>query len=149
MSEQSAEILVSVPPEDFYKVLIDYEQYPEFVSSVKNVEILKREDNHTQVYFELDLIKKVKYLLDMEEDSPNRLGWSLIKGDLFKVNRGAWELEEVTDSEGKRATKAIYSTEIEFSLFVPKMITKTLVAVNLPNNLKEFKNRAEKLYWKN
>ena len=88
MGFQSAEVIIQVPLENFFDVLVDFECYPEFVGSVKTTEILKKEGNESQVYFELDLIQTVKYTLRMVENKPNSLRWSLVDGDLFKVMTG-------------------------------------------------------------
>jgi len=143
MGAQSKSIIINVPPDKFYQVISDYEAYPEFLSSVKNTEIVQDEGNVKDVFYEIDLIKTIKYTLRCQANPPYGLSWSLVDGDMFKLNNGSWKLEP---AEGGKATKATYSTEVDFTMFVPKMITNKLTAVSLPTTLKEFKERAESLF---
>ena len=57
----------------------------------------------------------------------------------MKSNSGAWKLEEVK----KDLTKANYEIEVGFGLLVPNSISNLLIGKNLPQMLKEFKERAE------
>lgn len=143
MGAEISTITVDVTPEQFYSVITDYEKYPEFVSTVKDCKITKRSDHTAEVYFEIDLFKSVKYTLKMTEVPQKKLTWEFLEGDFFKVNSGFWKL---SPAKGGKATKAEYSVEVDFALFVPKMITKKLVSVSLPKNMEEFKDRAESLY---
>jgi len=88
------------------------------------------------------MIKKLKYILKMEEKAPNKLTWSFESGDIFKVNSGSWELKDL----GNGTTGVVYNVEIEVKGFFPGagMIVKTLTEVNLPNMLKAYEDRAKK-----
>lgn len=143
MGLESQSVTVNVTPEEFFKVITDFEKYPEFVSTVKKCEIKRQDGNTFEVFFEIDLIKRVKYSLKMTAVPNKKLSWTFAGGDLFKVNSGSWEIEP---ANGGKATKAKYTADVDFALFVPKMITKTLVGVSLPRNLEEFKQRAESLH---
>jgi ribosome-associated toxin RatA of RatAB toxin-antitoxin module len=136
-------ILINVTPENFFKVLTDYENYPEFVSTVRHAEIVHRNNSTVDVFMELDLIKTITYTLEMHEEPVTKLSWNLKEGDFFKVNSGSWELEPAANGKKTRAT---YKAEVDLSLFVPKMITKKLVNHSLPKNMQDFKARAEELY---
>src|SRR4030095_257077 len=93
MAEASDNVIIDVPPEKFWEVLIDYERYPEFQKAVKNVTVLKRKGKTADIEMEIDIIKVVRYSLRMVEEKNKRLSWSLIDGGIFKTNSGSWEIE--------------------------------------------------------
>ena len=90
-----------------------------------------------------DSFKTVQYVLEMIAEPPKKLTWKLLRGDFFKLNDGAWELKPAKNG---KATDATYTTEVDFSIFIPKMITSKLTSVSLPLTLNEFKKHAETLF---
>ena len=142
MGGGSQSVVVDVSPEDFYGVITDFKHYPDFVNTVVKADVVKHTGNTYEVDFEVNLFKTIRYTLKMVGDPGKKLSWSLIRGDLFKVMNGSWELEPAA---GGKSTKATYTADVDFAIFVPKMITNKLTAVSLPSTLKEFKERAESL----
>ena len=141
MAKAVAEIEINAPIKTVFDVVTDYEAYPDFLSDCKNVEVLKKTKTSAEVLFEVSVIKKIKYTLNMKFKAPKKVTWSLVKGDFMKSNDGSWDLEEVK----KGVTKAIYSIEMNFGALVPSKITKALVSTNLPSMLKSFKKHIEAL----
>ncbi|PIP91049.1 MAG: cyclase [Bdellovibrionales bacterium CG12_big_fil_rev_8_21_14_0_65_38_15] len=122
-------------------VISDYESYPDFVDGVSGIKILDRSNGKIRVEYSLNMIKKLTYILNMEESAPHKLSWSFEKGDIFKVNAGSWELKDL----GNGTTGVVYNVEVEVKGFFPGagMIVKTLTEVNLPNMLKAYEQRAK------
>ena len=145
INKAKASEVIDVPPEKFFKVISDFEKYPEFIPEVKGVKILEKKKNEVTAEFEISLIKNIKYVLKLTFDPPHRLSWTLAEKGFFKQNDGAWELEPL---EGGKKTKATYIVEIGVGMFVPKSIVNMLVGQSLPQMLKRFKERAESLYKK-
>ena len=79
MSAASREIIVEVPPEDFFRVISDYERYPEILPEMKSAQILHRDDEKTVARFTINIIKRVSYTLSMVERAPFRLEWTLVE----------------------------------------------------------------------
>jgi coenzyme Q-binding protein COQ10 len=131
----------SVP--EFYKIVSDYERYPEFLSEVKECRVLKSEGGKKLVEYKVAVIKKFTYTLWMKETEPNQIAWDFAGGDLFKTSIGSWKL---ADEAGK--TRATYSVEASFAVFVPGMIAKTLLTVNLPSMMSAYHKRVKELYGK-
>ncbi len=127
-------------PKDFFKIVSDYESYPDFLPEVKNVKILKEENHRKLVKFSVSLIKSFSYRLWMEENRPHKITWSLDSGDMFKVSNGSWSL--ALDNNRTRAT---YFVEVEFKGFVPGPIAKGLVSLNLPNMMSSYNERVKSL----
>lgn len=145
MSAVTKEILIDVPVERMFDVVVDYARYPEFVPGIKACRVLAGGPDR-RVEYELDLgIKRVKYVLRHVEERPGKVTWSLVSGDLMKVSNGSWELL----AEGDR-TRARYSVEIVVSKppLIPQAvmdrISDELTRVQLPRTLEAFKQRAER-----
>lgn len=146
MAVVSQEIVVGVPIERFYEVVVDYARYPEFVPGIKACRPGAERAGVRDVQYELDLgIKRIRYVLRHRESRPSRVSWSLVSGELMKVSNGSWELAP----EGA-GTRARYSVEVQLSKppLVPQAVldrvSDELTRVQLPRTLQAFKQRAER-----
>jgi ribosome-associated toxin RatA of RatAB toxin-antitoxin module len=145
MAKVTKEVVIDAPLERFYELVVDYERYPEFVPGIHGCRILKeRPEKHVE--YQLDLgIKRIKYVLRMDERRPAHVSWSLVSGDMMKMSNGAWELAA---QDGR--THAIYTVEIQVSRppLVPQAIvdrvSDELTRIQLPKTLDAFKTRAER-----
>ena len=141
MPGASTDILIDVPPKVIYDVVLDFENYPQFLPDVKKAIVEKEKGKQIIASFEISVVKKIHYTLLFTPVPAKKISWNFMKGDLFKDNRGSWEFEEVK----KGQTRAIYKVEVDFGFLVPSMITNRLVGNSLPTMMKRFKDRAEKL----
>lgn len=128
---------------EFYKIVADYERYPEFLQEVKECRVLKSEGSRKLVEFKVSVLKSFSYQMWMTEEEPHLISWNFAGGDVFKTSMGSWKLEE---QAGK--TKATYSVEATFSMFVPGPIAKTLLNVNLPTMMSAYHKRVKDIYGK-
>jgi len=124
-----------------YAVITDYQSYPDFVEGVSGTQILEQDDDGARVEYSLNMIKKFKYILQLEHRAPTNIKWHLESGDLFKSNEGSWELEDL----GSEGTKVTYTLEVNFKGFAPKMVVNKLVANNLPAMMQSYYQRAKSL----
>jgi ribosome-associated toxin RatA of RatAB toxin-antitoxin module len=143
-SKVSRELVVAVPVEKFFDLVVDYARYPEFVPAVKEARLLTT-GSPRDVEYVLDLgVKKIRYTLRHVEERPNKVTWSLVEGEWMKVSNGSWEL---SDENGR--TRARYTVEIQLAkpALVPQSlvdkVTDELTRVQLPKTLEAFKSRAE------
>lgn len=141
-SAQATEVF-NCSVDEFYKIISDYEKYPEFLPEVKGMRITEDQGNRKKVEYTVNVIKNFVYELWMTESAPNKIEWELAGGDLFKASSGSWHLE---DQSGK--TKATYHVAAEFKMFVPGPVAKTLISVNLPNMMSAYHKRVSELYGK-
>jgi coenzyme Q-binding protein COQ10 len=144
MATVTKQVLIDVPVEKFFDLVVDYERYPEFVPGIRSVRV-HGANGEKHVEYELDLgVKRIRYVLRMTESRPTRVSWSLVSGDMMKVSNGAWELA----AEGGK-TRALYTVEIQITRppLVPQMIvdrvSDELTRIQLPKTLDAFKARAE------
>jgi coenzyme Q-binding protein COQ10 len=126
---------------DFYKIIADYERYPEFLPEVKGCKVLQTQSNRKLVEYQISVIKNFSYSLWMTEDEPTQVKWEFEGGDLFKSSNGYWKLD---DEAGK--TRATYSIDAAFKTFVPGPVAKALIQVNLPNMMSAYHKRVSELY---
>jgi coenzyme Q-binding protein COQ10 len=134
----SRTIEIDASAKDCYKVITDYDNYPKFLSDLKNVKIVEKKETAWKVEFTVSIIKEITYLLDMQGVPGKSMEWKLVKG-FFKKNNGSWKLEEI----GKKKTRATYTVDIEMGALVPKSVVAMLTEKNLPGMLGQFKTRIE------
>ncbi len=135
--------IFDVPVEKFYQAITDYKSYPKFVDGMKSVEVVTESGDSATVKFNLSLIKEVTYTLKLTGKKNETVSWSLVSGDMMKVNNGGWKLKDL----GNGKTEVTYSLEVELKGFFPGlgMVEKTMVSTNLPMNMKAFAKRAASL----
>lgn len=141
MAGAEQEVQIGVSPADFFKVVTDYESYPEFLDEMESVKLLSRSGNTAEVQFTVNLIKRVTYTLLLTETEPTSVTWRLKEGP-FKVSNGSWILQPTPDG----GTHARYSVEVKVAAFVPKSVSSRIVGKTVPALLASFKGRAEKLH---
>ncbi len=132
-----------VPVDKFYQAIIDYKAYPKFVEGVDSTEVTNETADGATVTMNLNLIKKIAYTIKLNHKKNQEVNWSLVSGDLMKVNNGRWTLKDL----GQARTEVTYSLEVELKGFLPGlgMIEKTLVNTNLPMTMKAFAKKAASL----
>ena len=128
---------------EFYKIVSDYEKYPQFLQEVKECKIVQNEGKQKVVEYKVAVIKTFTYRLAMSEEEPHLIKWTFAGGDVFKTSVGSWKLE---DQAGK--CKAHYSVEATFGIFVPGPIANTLLSVNLPSMMAAYHKRVKQIYGK-
>lgn len=143
MAKASTTEVFNCTVEEFYKIISDYEKYPEFLQEVKQIKILKNEGNRKLVEYSVSVIKSFKYTMWMTESAPNSISWEFAGGDVFKTSIGSWKL----DNEAGKC-RATYTVEASFSMFVPSPIANALVSVNLPGMISAYHKRVAQIYRK-
>lgn len=141
MAKASTTEVFNCTPEQFFKIISDYEKYHEFLPEVKQCKVLKTEGHRKLVEYNVSVVKSFKYSLWMTENPSSTITWEFASGDIFKTSVGSWKLES---EAGK--TRATYSVEATFSMFVPGPIANALVSVNLPNMISSYHKRVKQLY---
>ncbi len=128
---------------EFYKIITDYENYPEFLAEVKSCKVVKDEGTRKLVEYSVSVIKTFTYALWMTENGTDEVRWGLASGNLFKESSGFWKL---ADEAGK--CRATYHVEAKFNIFVPGPVAKALVSVNLPTMMSSYHKRVQEVYGK-
>lgn len=138
MPSVSKRKIFQVPLKKLYQVIIDVENYPNFVTGVHGITILEKSDSKLKVEYQLNILKSFKYVIEMNLTPETEVSWHLVEGDIFKKNTGSWKLKAINEDQ----TEAIYTLEVDFKIFAPSMIVSKLVGSNLPQMLDAFEHRA-------
>ncbi len=143
MAVASRKEVFNVDINKVYDVLLDYEKYSEFMTGVDKVEVLEFNEESSRVEYNINVVKKLKYILSLKQQRPTKISWSFESGDLFKKNEGAWELEDLGDGK----TQVNYTVEIEAKGFIPGAgkIAQKLTETQLPGLMKSIEQRAKAL----
>lgn len=140
MAKATTTEIFNCTPEQFYKIVTDYSKYPEFLAEVKKCEVLKTEGQRKLVEYTVSVLKTFKYQIWTTE-TPELVSWEFASGDMFKTMKGAWKIE---NEAGK--TRATYTVEATFGVFVPGPISNALMSVNLPNMISSYHKRIKQTY---
>ena len=124
-----------------FSAITRYEDYPQFVTGCKKVEVERKAPGQARVkYFTNILGKDLWYLLEHTEDPEKGVvTWKLVESDLLKVDSGTWTLKDLGDGK----TEVTYGIEIEFKIWIPGPVLKTLTATSLPTVIAEMDRRAK------
>ena len=126
--------------EKLWNVIIRYEDYPKFVTGCTKTEVNRTADSVKVQYHVSVMSKDILYSVDIKEDAAQKkLTWKLTESGFFSKNEGGWELKK----EGEK-TRVRYSLDMEFKMYVPGFILKTLVSGSLPTMVRSFINQAKK-----
>ena len=123
-------------PDKVFAAIRKFDKYPEYIPGVTKIEVLpaKLKGSSCQVRYELNIIKTFYYVLDMFEEAPGKIWWTLSDSNIMKVSNGAWELK--AGSPGQ--TKAVYRLEVKFKGLIPSTITDQVAKANIPGMMSGF-----------
>lgn len=109
-----------------------YDKYPKYLPGVTRIDVLppKESGSVCQVRYELNIVKTFYYVLNMFEDGPKRIWWTLDDSNILKGNIGSWTFK--TKGKDKTKTHAIYKLDIKFKGLIPSVITDQVAKANLP-----------------
>jgi ribosome-associated toxin RatA of RatAB toxin-antitoxin module len=128
-----------VSKDALFKVITDYESYPEFVENIVEAKIEKRSAKGVRVRYKVSMFKDFEYTIELHENKKaGTVTWSLLESDVFELNNGSWKLT----AKGAGACEAVYSAEAEFKVPVPGFVLKKLIQGSLPSMMKAFAERA-------
>jgi ribosome-associated toxin RatA of RatAB toxin-antitoxin module len=108
-----------------------FARYPEFIPGVTGIKILPPPPGSSAkclVRYELNIVKTFFYTIEMFEESPQKIWWTMTESNLMKKNDGSWTLT----AQGKDKTAAVYKLDVSFKGLVPSMITDQIAKANLP-----------------
>ncbi len=120
-----------------FAALGKYERYSEFLPGVTASKVLpapKGSKAKCLVRTEINVVKTFYYTIEMHEESPDKIWWTLVESNIMKQNDGSWTLT----ADGKTKTAAIYSLDIKFKGLIPSSITDQIVKANIDATLAGF-----------
>jgi len=143
MTETASEFTtIAASLDAIWEVILDLERYPEWARDIKSVEVLSRDDQGRpqEVEFVASALgRSTHYTLGYDySGAPDRLGWSMIKGDIQREITGGYEFTSI-DAD---TTEVKYDVVIELVVPLPGFV-KRRAEVRILNTLKELKTRLE------
>jgi ribosome-associated toxin RatA of RatAB toxin-antitoxin module len=135
-------ITVNASPETIYTVVTDFEHYADWVSDLKRIEVVSRDEEGRAVEVEFRAAafgRSTTYTLHYDyAKAPAELSWRQVRGDLTETLNGRYKFEP--DDED---TKVTYDLEVELLVPIPTFI-KSRAAYRIQTQaLRELKAQAE------
>lgn len=120
-----------------FAALSKFKRYPEFIPGVTGIDVLPPPAGSKAkclVRYEINIVKTFFYTIEMFEESPSKIWWTMTDSNLMKRNNGTWLLTAKGDGE----TSAVYKLDVTFKGLVPSMITDQIAKANLPGMFEGF-----------
>jgi len=133
---------VDATPEDLFAIVTDLEAFPDWLSDVKEVEVLERDEDGYIIASRMTVdvtIKVVSYVLDYEFEYPDKVTWTSRPGGDIKQIDGSYEFAENADG----STLITYNLEIDPGFPVPGFLLKRAAKHITKQALDGLKARAE------
>jgi ribosome-associated toxin RatA of RatAB toxin-antitoxin module len=136
-------ITVHASPETIYAVVTDFEHYADWVSDLKRIEVVTRDDQGRGLEVEFRAAafgRSTTYTLRYDyAKAPNVLSWRQVQGDLTETLNGRYTF----DADGEE-TRVTYDLEVELLVPIPTFI-KSRAAYRIQTQaLRELKAQAER-----
>lgn len=144
MAELEATHVFQGGPASVFKALGQFERYPEFIPGVTAITVLPAKSGSKArclVKTELNIVKTFYYTIEIFEESPHKIWWSLVDSNLMKTNNGSWTLTSKSANE----TSAVYRLDVAFRGLVHSMITDQIAKANLPGMFAGFQKLIDSL----
>ena len=143
MAEQASQTTtIAASPERVWAIAADFESYPEWAKDVKDVVVRARdgEGRPVEVEFRASALgRSTHYTLSYDyAQAPDRLAWSLVRGDIMSTIDGAYVFSRLDDG----GTEVRYDLVIELVVPLPGFV-KRRAEVRILNTVRELKIRAE------
>ena len=139
-----ASISIPCPVEQVWGILTDYENLSSFIPNLTVSRRLETDDSRTlleqvgsQCFLNIQFCARV--VLDMAEQFPHRIGFSMIEGD-FKSFEGVWQLERVEDSD--QTTRLNYEITVCPPRAIPAVLIERHLRHDLTQNLQAIRSHA-------
>lgn len=141
MADEAREsIHIEAAPERCYAVATDFENYPQWATDVKEVEVLDRDDEGrgTRVRYEIAALgKAIGYILAYDyAAAPGGFAWKLEKADLLRRLDGAYRFD--ADGDGD-ATLVGYELTVDVTLPLPGFMKRAAAGMIVDNAMKQLK----------
>ncbi|HEX7355418.1 MAG TPA: SRPBCC family protein [Mycobacteriales bacterium] len=137
----SSSITVAAPPADVMAVIADFENYPQWTSQVKTVDVLERDEQGRalSVRFVLDAgIVKDEYTLAYDWSVSDQVSWHLTQGQMQKSQEGTYALRAVPGGTDVR-----YDLTVDLAIPMIGLFKRKAEKTIIDTALKGLKTRVE------
>ena len=140
MADQATQSMrVQAPLATIFEVLCDFERYPLWARDLKEATVLTRDDEGRGLdvrYRAAAMGRSSSYTLRYDySNSPKRLAWRLLEGDIMRVLDGAYEFDEVDDG-----TEITYHLEVDLIVPLPGFVKRRAESRIINTALRELRD---------
>lgn len=123
----SSTVISKLPPEKIWKILTSYDTMEEFLPSVNNSTLLKKENKTATVDYSLNIAwQELRFVQECVESENNQfLTFKTLKGDL-KNYEGSWKLEPMGNQ-----TKITYNVSVDYDSILPDWLLNKLMKTGI------------------
>ena len=118
------EATIAAPVDEVWRVLVDFERYPQGAGDLKQVEVLERDDDGrgtVVLYRAAAMGRSTTYVLRYDHaDAPHRVPWVLERGDIMRRLDGAYTLR--ADETDPARTHVVYDLAVDLVIPLPGFI---------------------------
>jgi len=133
-------IEITASPEEVMAVIADIAAYPQWVSAMKQVDILSSHPDgrpdHVKIKLEHSVVSD-QYTLAYDWQ-PSLVSWHLVEGSLLKAMDGSYELAPTA-----RGTKVTYALSVDIRMPMIGMFRRKAEKTIIDGALKDLKRRVE------
>jgi ribosome-associated toxin RatA of RatAB toxin-antitoxin module len=146
MHQQKLTTEINASAAKCFQVICDFANYPQWQKSIKDVQILERNQvRPVVVKYKLDVIMKtvsytLRYSYDEHDPANLVISWNYVTGDIQNIE-GKYNCKAINPAR----TEVTFFLAIEIGGWVPGFIMKTLKEASMQETLSALKNRAEGL----
>lgn len=138
-------IAIEASPQRCFEVVCDFESYPEWATEVKQVEVIRRDDDGRGglVSFRAAAMgRSTNYLLEYYYGSnPLRVSWRLVQGDLTRRLDGEYCFNPVSGEPDR--TEVTYHLAVQMVMPLPGFVKRRAEARVMRTALEDLRRRAE------
>ena len=135
--------MIAGSPERCFAVVTDVERYPEWVSDVKQVDVLERdgEGRASVVRFRAGAFgRSTSYVLAYDySEAPAELSWTQREGDITRSLDGCYRFAPIADG----STDVAYELEVELRVPMPNFVRRRAEGHIIHAAVRDLKSRVE------
>jgi len=140
MPELSSSRVVHYPPEKIFCAVMDIGSYPQVLSYVRGVEVLRQEGNVTDARVQVGLrLLNFSYDCRITSTPFERIDIKLLSGPFKKLD-ASWQFK----AQGENATLVTYSLDARFSNPMMEMTAGALFASQIHHSIIAFEERLKR-----
>ena len=135
------DILFEADLDTVHRVLLDTEQYPNFIQSIASARVIQKQQNKSEVSFKAKVaLFSFEYSIKTTKVSASHITFQQHKG-FFSLLHGEWRLKEMNGM-----VEGHYVVHVTLPPFVSGRIVKKAIHLYFPNMLNDFKSEIEKRF---
>jgi ribosome-associated toxin RatA of RatAB toxin-antitoxin module len=136
------EIVVAASPSMCFGVAADFEEYPEWASDVKEVDVVERDASgrgSRVAYRASALGRTIRYVLDYDwSEAPAAFSWTLVEGDMVRAIDGRYGFRPEGDG-----TLVTYDLSIDLAVPLPGLVKRRAAGLITNAALEDLRRAAE------